>query len=472
MAVDSVHPDYKEKLARWTKNRDAYGGEDAVKSRGVTYLPRPGGFVDSEFQSFKERASWYGATKRTIQGLTGAVFQKAPVVEALPRVEGHLKNVTLTGWTADMMGQKVLSEVELQGRYGVLLDYSEELRRPYWSGFACESIIKWHQIYMGGQGILTMLTLKESLEDLDGDDIERTDRYRLCHINQDGVYEVVIFQEHIELSNRNRSIDEIARYVPTRRGVPLDFIPFVFFNTDDLTPNVCDGPLDDLVDKNFSYYRHSANYEHGLFLTGCPTPVITGHSLTEGERIPIGSLAAWVFPNPEAKAYLLEYQGQGLQSHERAMAQDKQEMASLGSRLLEETPETQETLGAVQIRHSGETGSLKSLTNIVSQGLTKLLRWHHWWDAATEQLEDENFSFILNTDFSTTRLSPQELQALMQLWQGGGISKQTLFWNLQQGEIVPDDTTYEDEQSLIEMEQPARIPFGDVQETEDEPQAA
>jgi len=213
---------------------------------------------------------------------------------------------------------------------------------------------------------------------------------------------------------------------------------------------------------NYAYYRHSADYEHGLFLTGVPTPVVTGHSLDEGQRLPIGSLAAWVFPNPEAKAFLLEYQGHGLQSHERAMDNDKAEMATLGARMLEEQPNTQETLGAVELRHSGETGSLRSLANLVSEGLTRVLRWHHWWNGDTEQLDDERFTYTLNTDFSTVRLDPQELQALMQLWQAGAISKQTLFWNLKQGELIPAETEYEDEESLIEVQAPARIPFGEA----------
>jgi hypothetical protein len=97
----------------------------------------------------------------------------------------------------------------------------------------------------------------------------------------------------------------------------------------------------------------------------------------------------------------------------------------------------------------------------------------------TENLEDENFSFTLNTDFSTTRLQPQELQSLMQLWQGGAISKQTLFYNLKQGEVIPNEREYEDEESLIEIEEPARIPFGETiegtekeDETETEVEAA
>lgn len=468
MPVDSFHPDYSAKIARWTKNRDAYGGEDAVKLRGRTYLLGPGGFTDPEYRQFIDRAKWFGGTSRTIEGLVGAVFQKAPVIEASTQVEEHLKNITLTAMTADSMAENLLSEVELQGRYAILLDYSDELRRPYWNGFTCEAIIKWHEVYAGGEPKLMMVVLKECVEYTDGDEIERVDRYRECRINENGQYEVVVYENRTDTANGQKYLSEVERYIPTRRVRPLDFIPIQFFGSEDLTPAVDKGPLDDLINVNFAHYRHSADYEQSLFLTASPKYVITGHSLAEGERIPVGSMDAWVFPNTEAKAYILEYQGQGLESHERAMETDKKEMATLGARLLEETPSTQETLGAVQLRHSGETGNLKSLANLTSQGLTRLLRYHHWWNGDTENLQDERFSFTLNTDFSTTRLTPQELQALMQLWQGGGISKQTLFWNLKQGEIIPSENEYEDEEAMIEAQAPARMPFGEEEESPDE----
>lgn len=466
MPVDSFHPDYTAKITRWTKNRDAYEGEDAVKSKNQTYLVAPGGFTTDDYNRYLTRAKWYGATARTVQGLNGAIFQKDPVIEASTAVELHLKNITLTGIPAVLFASTLFDQVQI-GRYGVLLDYDESMKRPKWCGYPAESIINWHQSYESGNPVLSKVVFKETHERVrDGYEIEHVTRYRECRLNENGAYEVAVFEEIGDSQNRGMAM--VESYIPTRRGKMLDFIPFQFFGAEDLTPAVSRSPLDDLVDVNYAYYRHSADYEHGLFLTGVPTPVVTGHSLDEGQRLPIGSLAAWVFPNPEAKAFLLEYQGHGLQSHERAMANDKVEMATLGARLLEEQPTTAETLGAIQIRHSGETGSLRSMANLASEGLTRVLRWHHWWNGDTENLDDERFNFTLNTDFSTTRLDPQELQALMQLWQGGGISKQTLFWNLKQGEIIPAENEYEDEEAMIEAQEPARIPFGENPEEEDE----
>lgn len=465
MPADSRHPDYTAKIARWTMNEDAFIGEDAVKSQGQTYVTSPSGFADAEYIRYISRGKWFGATARTIAGTTGAVFQKPPAIEATPEVEQHMQNITLSGISSDVFASDLFSQVQLIGRFGVLLDFNASLRRPYWVGYRARDIINWRIETIDGIPTLTMVVVEEIVDEpVDQFEVIRQCRYRVHHINEDGNYQVSVFNESM-IAGR-RVVQQTEIYIPTRRLRPLDFIPFQFFGATDLTPSITKGPLDDLVNVNYSYYRHSVDFEQGLYLTAMPKYVITGHSLAEGEQVPVGSLSAWTFPNPEARATILEFAGQGLQSHERAMETDKQEMAILGARLLEDMPSTQETLGAVALRHAGESGSLKSIANLVSEGLTKVLRLHHWWHGASENTNDERFNFALNTDFSTTKLQPQELQALMALWQGGAISKQTLFWNLKQGEVIPAENEFEDEESLIEVEAPARLPFGEEPEPE------
>lgn len=468
MPVDSQHPEYSKKITRWQKNLDAFHGEDAVKNAGKTYLTAPGGFDEGDYVRYKTRAKWFGATAQTVKGLRGAVFQKDPDKKVSTSVEKHLENITLTGIPIEVLAGVMFGHLELIGRYGILLDYNEKEGRPFWSGYPASNIINWRTQNIDGKVSTVMVVLKEhTYSHKDMFEVEAVIKYRVCYLNDDGDYQIDVYENRPSVGGIGIYKLDSESIIPVKRGNPLDFVPFQIFGAEDLTFDISDGPLDSLVDVNYAYYRHSADYEHGLFLTGLPTPVITGQSIEEGKPLVIGSLAAWVLTNPEAKAYLLEYQGHGLQSHEKAMDNDKQEMATLGARLLEEMPETQETLGAVQIRHSGETGSLKSLANLASSGLSQIIRWHHWWNGDTENVEDERYLYWLNTDFSTARLDPQEMQALIGLWQSGGISKQTLFWNLYQGEVVPAERTFEEEELLIEQQPPARLPFGE--EPDDEP---
>ena len=62
---------------------------------------------------------------------------------------------------------------------------------------------------------------------------------------------------------------------------------------------------------------------------------------------------------------MLEFRGQGLAAIEKDLDKMERLMAVLGARLLEEQPRTQETLGAVTLRHSGEYATLRTITRSV-----------------------------------------------------------------------------------------------------------
>ena len=61
----------------------------------------------------------------------------------------------------------------------------------------------------------------------------------------------------------------------------------------------------------------------------------------------------------------------------------------------------------------------------------------------------EDAEFILNTDYNPLGLSAQDLNAQVLAWQSGAISKETMYENLQRGEIANPDRTFEDEEALI-----------------------
>ena len=70
-------------------------------------------------------------------------------------------------------------------------------------------------------------------------------------------------------------------------------------------------------------------------------------------------------------------------------------------------------------------------------------------------------SCFVNRDFLGTRLEPQEIQSLLQLYTAGTISQETLLKQLHEGEVLGDDFDVEEEieateqGGLIDMNQPA-----------------
>jgi len=155
----------------------------------------------------------------------------------------------------------------------------------------------------------------------------------------------------------------------------------------------------------------------------------------------------------KATAGFLEYTGQGLTTFERAMDRDERLMAILGARLLETQKRVGETSEAIELRQSGENSVLGSLAVSVGMSLTQVMRWAYWWNS-TEEWPDEvtrdQVAMELNTDFSTKGLSAQEITALVQAWQSGALSRDSMMELFRRGEVLPEGRTNEEEASLIQ----------------------
>jgi len=83
-------------------------------------------------------------------------------------------------------------------------------------------------------------------------------------------------------------------------------------------------------------------------------------------------------------------------------------------------------------------------------------------------LNDTPSSYV-NRDFLGTRLEPQEIQALLQLYTAGTITQSTLLLQLSEGEVLGDDFDVEEEVEATQLGglDGEREPLDD--EEEDEP---
>ena len=119
-------------------------------------------------------------------------------------------------------------------------------------------------------------------------------------------------------------------------------------------------------------------------------------------------------------------------------------MAALGARMLEKQKLSAEAAEAIRLRQSGEQSVLQSLANAISLGMTRAMQWFVDFMSASGDVSVE-----LNTEFFEVSMNPSQLKELVAMWQGAGISKRTLFYNLQKGNVMRPDVTFEEEQQEI-----------------------
>ncbi|MGH7993261.1 MAG: hypothetical protein ACREDQ_07085, partial [Limisphaerales bacterium] len=103
----------------------------------------------------------------------------------------------------------------------------------------------------------------------------------------------------------------------------------------------------------------------------------------------------------------------------------------------------------------GENSILNTVSLSVSASLTQVLRWVYWWNS-TEPIPDaigpDLVLASLNTDFSITGMSFQEIAALVAAWQAGAISQATMLDLFRAGEVIAPGRTNEEEIKLLASE--------------------
>lgn len=469
MALDTEHPEYAAKKPQWQKLRDCAEGQEAIQRNGKQYLPKLSGQSEDDYKAYLKRTLFYGATARTIDGLSGMVFRKAPQIEVPTGAKAWLNDVTLSGLSITEFAEQIVDDSITVGRSGILVDHPSTIEgttvaqaeasniRPFLKHYSTEAIFNWKTESRNNAQILTQVRLWEWVE-LPGNyefDVNIRKQIRVLDLNEIGQYRQRIFIEAIHPITRRKEWVQLGPdIIPLKNGVPLDRIPFYFIGVKSGTPSVEKPPLIDLANANISHFVSSADLEHGAHFTALPTAVITGHTddVGEGEETEeyrIGSATAWVFPNAETDVKYLEFQGQGLEALETRVRKKEEYMAFLGARMLSPDKKGVEAAETAEIHRSGEVSVLSSLAGSSSDQIEKALTFMCEWGGQAGKV-----SFRLNNDFMATKMSPQELTALLQTWQGGGIAFDDFLDNLKRGEIVREDRTAEQIRQEVEDENP------------------
>jgi hypothetical protein len=227
----------------------------------------------------------------------------------------------------------------------------------------------------------------------------------------------------------------------------MDYIPFYAVNPMGVGWGNVKPPVLDIVDINISHYRSSADLEHGRHFTGLPTPIVSG--VDGGSKMAIGSTTAWVLPDKDAKAYFLEFTGQGLLSLEKALSEKQSQLASLSARLIGQSSNGSEAAETVRLRYTSETASLTSVVRSVEALLNRVYKTV----AKMESLDESSVSILIDKEFLSSKMTGPEIKSFVDSYLAGGISKETLVFNLRRGDALSPGRT--DQQELGAILDPA-----------------
>jgi hypothetical protein len=426
------HPDYSAAKLSIMAARDCYLGERAVKARADLYLPRLTGQKIEEYAAYKMRATFYSIVSRTIAALTGLAVQGEVAVRGNDETLKQMKDA-IHGLQLFESTNLAVAELLLQGRIGILLDAPEFSTTVGLYGYVSDAITNWD---VDGSGRYVMVTLLESRTVTDPSNRFKKsieDQYRVLEL-RGGVYTVSLYDKDSRL---------LKAVTPTFRGKTIDYIPFFTAMPDGLRAGVMKSPMEDMVAINMSHYRTSADLEHGRHFVGLPTPVITG-SEVQG-KMKIGGTAAWVLPEKEAKAFYMEFKGEGLSSLEKALQEKEAQLSSLSSSVISRSIRGSESPDAIRLRMSSETASLYTIVKTV-QALTNVV----WNTKSKLEGNPDDIEAVFPTQFVSGNITADEIAKYSKVYLEGGMPLKDYVTILRRGGALAASRTDSEVESDLE----------------------
>jgi Domain of unknown function (DUF4055) len=420
MPINSTHPEYQRKIGDITLTTDAFEGD--VKH----YVPKLSGQTESQYEAYVNRASYYNVVQRTVFALVGALMRKPLTLEGVYGDEP----VCADDCDFEELVQQCYVELLVGGRVGLLCDYSEDWDSPFILSYRSEDITNWSDNFV---------VLREHYYKQDPNDVYNTImacRYRELFLDENGYYTVRIWEQQANANgkftiNKNTIFKLTETIQPEYRGKKLEFIPFIFCTPFDTSKTVYKPVLNNLAEINIEHFKVAVDVAYGAHFLALPTPYLAGNLVNDQQVVKLGS-DEFLQLQQGGTVGFLEFTGSGMTFLLDLQKQKEEQMFSLGSRLLQYKAGV-ESSDALQVRLGAEGASLVTLTNSLEQALTEVLEMYNLWFGSTDDVE-----LTLNRDYSPMQLAPDDIRVLLEMFQKGAITLDTLMQRLYEGEIVDD----------------------------------
>lgn len=405
--------------------RDAARGGNWVKAQTTRYLPRVS--EDTEkYERYIERAYFIGATGATIKGYTSSVFRKPITIRG--NAANELINIDGVGSDIQAYCNRVFRELLTGGRVAQWVAKMGD--NYYLIPYKSEQQINWIPEQ------LTVLYEKARKGKLE---VDYTDQLRVIErVNEGVVVTVKELNSPIELEfNPNIQLSDKAPDVGNIRWVGQ--FPVIPITPDGIGYDPTSIPLQPLAEANFDHYKLGADIRQGLHTA--PFPVFVAAGFGTDKELTIGPDKAWVAKgaSTNALAAVLEYRGYALQWALQNITKTEGFMISFGARMLEHDKRASETAEALRTRQASQEANIIGLVRACSAGITlgikTLLAYRH-----KTTIDRIDLAIDLPTDLVETRLTSDELIALITGWIKGAVTDDMLEFNYRQGELLPPHT--------------------------------
>jgi len=405
---------------------DLMGGTYEIRRRHRRYLPQEPRELD---ESYDRRLStsicppYYQRLERMLAGM----LTRKPVRlnDTSDKIREQLFNVDLNGNDLNVWTYETARKMIRYGHVGVLVDAPRDGGRPYWTSYTPRDILGWRTEIIDGEQRLMQLRLSESIIVPDGDYGEK--QVQQIRVLSPGEFK--LFQRD-EKKGDFRVVDE--------GRTSLNRIPFGVAYSNRVNTLESRPPLEDIANLNLKAYQVQSDLDNQLHISAVPMLAFYGFP-SAAEEVSAGPGEAIAFP-ADGRAEYIAPSSDAFASQFQRLDQIEKQINELGLSAVLGQKLSAETAEAKRLDRSQGDSTMMVIAQNMQDMIDNCLQYH------AQYLGDRQpGSCYVNRDFLGTRLEPQEIQALLQLYTAGTITQETLLMQLSEGEVLGDDFDVEEE---------------------------
>jgi len=455
--INDPNAAWKNQEPHWVLIEDLLGGTYEIRRKHRRYLPQEPREQDDSYDNRLARSvapPFYIRLERMLAGmLTRKPVRLNDVADVIREqlFDVDLQGNDLNVWTYDTARKMIR-----YGHVGVLVDApaSGEGGRPYWVTYTPREILGWRTEITDGQQKLTQLRLLEKVIEPDGLYGEKAvEQVRLL---TPGAFEI------------HRKDDKGEFTLHEKGSMSLPDIPFSVAYANRVNVMESRPPMEDIAELNLKAYQTQSDLDNQLHISAVPMLAFYGFPQSS-EEVSAGPGEAIAFP-AEGRAEYIESKGTSYDAQFKRLEQLEGQINELGLAAVLGQKLSAETAEAKTIDRSQGDSTMQVVAQQMQDMIDNSLLFH-----ARYLGSNESGSSFVNRDFLASRLEPQEIASLLQLYTAGTITQETLLKQLHEGEVLGDDFEVEEEieatqaAGLIEMNQPEqKATTGEIEEPLDE----
>lgn len=424
--VNDPNSAWRNQEPHWMLIEDLLGGTYEIRRRHRRYLPQEPREQDV---SYDRRLStsicppYYQRLERMLAGM----LTRKPVRlnDTSDQIREQLFNVDLNGNDLNVWTYETARKMIRYGHVGVLVDAPRDGGRPYWTSYSPRDILGWRTEIIDGEQKLMQLRLSESIIVPDGDYGEK--EVQQIRVLSPGEFK--LFQRD-EKKGDFRIVDE--------GRTSLNRIPFGVAYSNRVNTLESRPPLEDIANLNLKAYQIQSDLDNQLHISAVPMLAFYGFP-SAAEEVSAGPGEAIAFP-ADGRAEYIAPSSDAFASQFQRLDQIEKQINELGLSAVLGQKLSAETAEAKRLDRSQGDSTMMVIAQNMQDMIDNCLQFH------AQYLGDRQpGSCYVNRDFLGTRLEPQEIQALLQLYTAGTITQETLLMQLSEGEVLGDDFDVEEE---------------------------